>query len=229
MAHHLEIGQIFGDYVVISEEFKLSADKKRMFKVRCRCGREEWKRATKLVSGKNKRCKTCSGKKFAKEVGLPRLRSGKEGLSGTHFKSMYYQAKRRDIPFDLTPEFLWDMFVKQEGLCALSGVPIVLVFSHKLENVNYDIITASLDRIDSNKGYTEDNVWWVHKRVNKIKRDYPLQEVIDWCSLIHKKHGNPDPSAVNSVEVAAKEQRLAGEELTDKLATSARPPKYKGG
>ena len=34
--------------------------------------------------------------------------------------------------------------------------------------------TASLDRIDSKKGYTIDNIQWVHKDVNKMKMD--LQE-----------------------------------------------------
>ena len=44
--------------------------------------------------------------------------------------------------------------------------------------------TASLDRIDSNKGYTIDNVQWVHKDINKMKMDLEEDVFIDNCKLI---------------------------------------------
>lgn len=48
--------------------------------------------------------------------------------------------------------------------------------------------TASLDRIDSSKGYTEDNVWWINKHVNIMKNVYELDYFLDICSLITKKN-----------------------------------------
>lgn len=45
-------------------------------------------------------------------------------------------------------------------------------------------LTASLDRIDSSKGYIEGNVQWVHKRINKMKLDDSDTEFIEWCRLI---------------------------------------------
>ena len=36
---------------------------------------------------------------------------------------------------------------------------------------------ASLDRIDSNKGYTPDNIWVVSSRANTLKNDASLQEL----------------------------------------------------
>ena len=44
--------------------------------------------------------------------------------------------------------------------------------------------TASLDRIDSSKGYTIDNVQWVHKKVNMMKKDMSDSEFIAWCNEI---------------------------------------------
>ena len=43
---------------------------------------------------------------------------------------------------------------------------------------------ASIDRIDSSKGYTEDNVQWVHKNVNNMKMQTSHQDFLNWCKLI---------------------------------------------
>lgn len=45
-------------------------------------------------------------------------------------------------------------------------------------------ITMSVDRIDSNKGYTKDNIWIVHKDVNLIKQDYDIKYFISMCKAI---------------------------------------------
>lgn len=44
--------------------------------------------------------------------------------------------------------------------------------------------TASLDRIDSSKGYIEGNVQWVHKYVNVMKWDFSMEEFLDICRKI---------------------------------------------
>ena len=49
-------------------------------------------------------------------------------------------------------------------------------------------ITASLDRIDSSKGYIEGNVQWVHKRVNLMKGNMSTENFIEWCNLVVKNN-----------------------------------------
>jgi peroxiredoxin family protein len=44
--------------------------------------------------------------------------------------------------------------------------------------------TASLDRKDSSKGYTKDNIQWIHKDLQKMKMDMPEDKFINWCNLI---------------------------------------------
>lgn len=44
-------------------------------------------------------------------------------------------------------KFAWELYVKQEKKCALSGLPIVFAISNKKSSET----TASLDRIDSSK------------------------------------------------------------------------------
>jgi hypothetical protein len=83
----------------------------------------------------------------------------------------------------LTIEFLWELFEKQQGKCALSGVELVLepsqMGARKRQNH-----TASLDRIESNGGYTKDNVQWVHKTLNAMKSDLPQADFIAWCCTV---------------------------------------------
>ncbi len=44
--------------------------------------------------------------------------------------------------------------------------------------------TASLDRIDSTRGYSKDNIQWVHKMIQKIKIDVPQAAFVDWCQKV---------------------------------------------
>jgi hypothetical protein len=44
--------------------------------------------------------------------------------------------------------------------------------------------TASLDRIDSSKGYEEGNIQWVHKHINFMKRTYSQEYFIDMCKKV---------------------------------------------
>jgi hypothetical protein len=44
--------------------------------------------------------------------------------------------------------------------------------------------TASIDRIDSSKGYILGNIQWVHKDVNFMKRTYSQEYFVKMCKLI---------------------------------------------
>jgi hypothetical protein len=46
--------------------------------------------------------------------------------------------------------------------------------------------TASLDRIDSSKGYIEGNLQWVHKNINMLKGNMLDNTFIEWCHKISK-------------------------------------------
>lgn len=47
--------------------------------------------------------------------------------------------------------------------------------------------TASLDRIDSSKPYIIDNIQWVHKDINFMKRTYSHDYFIKLCKLVANK------------------------------------------
>lgn len=101
-------------------------------------------------------------------------------LMGQYVALIRSNAAIRDLKFEVTGEFLWKLFLKQDRKCALSGVTI----QFKDFGVDRTTQTASLDRIDSCLDYTEDNVQWVHKHVNRMKWDTPNDEFIEWCKNI---------------------------------------------
>jgi hypothetical protein len=100
-------------------------------------------------------------------------------LSKTKYSRIKKSARERKIVFDVSMGYLWELFEKQNSMCVLSGLKI------KLDKQCIDV-TASLDRIDSSKGYIEGNVQWVHKDVNKMKQDYSDDYFIKICKLIAK-------------------------------------------
>lgn len=57
------------------------------------------------------------------------------------------------------------------------------------EEINlYEVDCNGIDRIDSSKGYTEDNCRPCCTQCNTLKLDYTEQEFFDKVSLIHNKH-----------------------------------------
>ena len=88
-------------------------------------------------------------------------------------------AKKRNIDFDVSIEYAYDIFQKQNKKCAITKEPIYF-----WESATIKRCTASLDRIDNNKGYIEGNIHWVHKKINQIKMDMDLQEFIQWCEKV---------------------------------------------
>ena len=89
-------------------------------------------------------------------------------------------ARQRHIPFKIEIKETWDLFIEQGGRCTLTGVPLTLHPSHLNKGAN----TASLDRIDSTKGYVKGNIQWVHKVINFMKSSLSDAEFIRWCELV---------------------------------------------
>lgn len=112
-------------------------------------------------------------------------RKGFKGISGKYFASLISGAKRRKINFNITIDYIWWLYKKQKGRCALSNDRIRF---NKVEE-KFTCQTASLDRIDSKKGYIIGNVQWIHKTVQKIKMNLDEHLLVEFCSKIAKHKG----------------------------------------
>jgi hypothetical protein len=96
------------------------------------------------------------------------------------------RAKNKNLDFNLTGAYLWKLFIKQNKKCALSGLE--LHFPKAWGVKSKTLITASLDRIDSNKGYIIGNVQWVHKTINTMKMNLTDSEFIKFCKKVAINH-----------------------------------------
>ena len=83
----------------------------------------------------------------------------------------------RHIPWELGTERLVREILANP-VCQLSGEPLVF-------EPNY-IYTFSLDRKDSSKGYTHDNVQWVGVSVNTAKSNLADDDFVDMCMSVAK-------------------------------------------
>lgn len=89
-------------------------------------------------------------------------------------------AKKKGINCNLNVKEIWDLYIKQNGRCAFSGIPIYF----RRINTNRQKRTASLDRVDSDKDYTIDNVVWVHKDINFMKNKFNIDSFKRICKLV---------------------------------------------
>lgn len=85
------------------------------------------------------------------------------------------------------------MFINQNKKCNLTGLPIDFTEIRKNSNIDFELMTASLDRIDSNKSYEIGNIQWVHKDINRMKWAFPQDKFINLCKLVIN-HANQQPS-----------------------------------
>jgi hypothetical protein len=106
---------------------------------------------------------------------------GYEEISGTFYGAIRDGAKHRNLQFEISIEYIWNLYLKQNRKCALTGIEISL--PQKCKDTNQ---TASLDRIDSSKGYVAGNVQWVHKDINQMKMDLTQDQFINYCKLTYE-------------------------------------------
>lgn len=147
-------------------------NKKTYFSCLCDCGN-----TTEIYGPKFGYTQMC-GDRTRHKGNMNASFKGYKEISSTYWNSVRHGAKTRDYEFAITIEYAWDLFVSQNKKCALSGSQINLD-----KNFNKEA-TASLDRIDSSKGYVKGNVQWVHKKVNILKLNMPEEEFILWCKKI---------------------------------------------
>ena len=145
------------------------------WKCKCECGNETFVRRDGLTSGRIISC-GCAKYNLGKNN---HSFKGHEELSATLYNGIKREAKYRNKSFDISMEYLWQLFVNQNRKCSLTGLE--LTFS-KCSGQSDG--TASLDRIDSTKGYIEGNVQWVHKKINMMKQTYSQDEFVELCKMV---------------------------------------------
>jgi len=184
----------FGKLTPIRKFFKISNFRKNKayWECKCDCGNKELivRRQDYLVSKQEKYIHSCGCEAYYSAVGEKNKNwKGYGEISGNFFSRLKRRDRKTKVEFNISIEFLWKLFLKQDRKCALTGLP--LQFKSYSQNRRGSEQTASLDRIDSSKGYIEGNVQWVHKDVNIMKNIYGIDYFKKICNLIAEKHPIP--------------------------------------
>jgi hypothetical protein len=151
---------------------------------KCHCGNLFKSHSYDIKRGKTKSCGCLKIRKKKDNVNW----KGFESISGSMFYHYERNAKLRNLEFSVTKEYLWKIYLQQNKKCIYTGFDLDL---EKKENTkNRTPLNASLDRIDSSKGYIEGNVQWVFKIINMMKWDLSHKDFINYCQIITKNLSN---------------------------------------
>lgn len=86
------------------------------------------------------------------------------------------RANKKNYEFTLNVDDVYEMYIKQQGNCALSGLPMTHVMD--------DERSVSFDRKNNKKGYVIDNIRLVAYRVNLLRADMDDIDFIWWSRAI---------------------------------------------
>lgn len=128
----------------------------------------------------NKLCKKCSNRKTENSN-----RGWYKGIRISWFNKYKLQAEVRNLEFTIDLDYISNLMEKQNFKCALTKIDI-----HFPEHgtPNDGSMPASIDRIDSSKGYVPGNVQIILKKVNMMKQKYTQEEFIEVCKLVAKNN-----------------------------------------
>jgi hypothetical protein len=167
----VQIGQVYDQLTLIA--FTKDTRNRKMAVCKCVCGNVVDRRPELLKTINITNNCGCQHRGRWKGIG---------DLSLTTMCRIKRNAQVRDLQFEVSIEYLWQLYQQQDAKCALTGLQID--FGEKTTDPN----DASLDRIDSNQGYVDGNLQWVHKDIQKMKMDLPQDRFIELCKLVSQKN-----------------------------------------
>lgn len=92
---------------------------------------------------------------------------------GRRLAAIQQNAERRGISCKLTIQDLKDCYARQRGLCWYTGEPLRI---------------GSVDRIDTERGYSPNNIIMCERYVNVFRGEMPRDEFIGLCRRIAGHH-----------------------------------------
>lgn len=116
-------------------------------------------------------------KKYANRLG--QLNTDPDKFAQMKFTKQRSGAKERKLQWDLTKEQVHKM-IKETTHCQVSGRKVMLEVGHP--------DGASIDRIDSTRGYTIDNVQITSQLINKARGEMTVDEFVKMCRDVVEFH-----------------------------------------
>lgn len=92
------------------------------------------------------------------------------------------RARRKQVECDLTQKQILDLWKKQKGRCAVSGIPMTHVVGEKFPRE----FNVSLDRINAGGPYTKNNVQLVCSRINQMRGNLDIPALRWWVKTLYE-------------------------------------------
>ncbi len=177
-------GERFGRLLVIEIDKTVNKHGKIKWICKCDCGKTKIINASSLKRNLSKSCGCLRHDMFHK---------GYKDISANYWTRKAREADSRGLEFTITQKEVWDLYEKQNRKCAYTGIEIRFYCDSNKPELN----TASIDRIDSFKGYTLDNIKIVHKSINLCKNWIPEEEFIALCNLVSLNNPRKPEDCIN--------------------------------
>ena len=131
-------------------------------------------------------CKSCckEGNNKSKE----KINSTIEGRAVIFLRNARNSAKKRNQEFNLSIEDIVKCWNEQNQICAYSGRKMELKAGH--------LNTVSIERINSNIGYTKDNTILVCQAINRMKSNFNFEDFYNLCADVAEFLGDNDLNLV---------------------------------
>jgi len=133
-------------------------------------------RHKKNTAGRVYHCSTCVAKS-QKKRNMTEI-----GYKANLWQNLRGNAARRNISVNIEKSDIQRLYDDQGGLCAVTGLPMQFSALESGKN-SYAV---SVDRIDSSRGYYQDNIRLVCARVNLMKMELSDEQMQFWCRAILK-------------------------------------------
>jgi hypothetical protein len=166
-------GSIHGKLQVISRHS--IRNKQVRWNVLCLSCAKQYDVAASVLKRNSLGCSVCSKLNAPKGVDSIYWKGGKY-ISSIFLSNVARGARKRNIECRISIEELDVLWEQQQGRCAYTNRELKLGAE----------CTASLDRIDSDKGYFSGNVQFVHKMINTMKWDFKEQDFLDAIKEIYE-------------------------------------------
>lgn len=161
---------------------------KGLWRCECECGNEVTTVSSTLKSGNTKSCGCYKLEKFVasrKGVSPTGRLPGNDGLWNQVYRKTKKNATVRDINWELTVEDVKRLGQQQCSYCASGGSNVVKdPIGHGTRELRFN----GIDRLDSNLGYTLNNVCACCKTCNLAKHIMGVNEFYQWVLRVASKH-----------------------------------------
>lgn len=135
----------------------------------------EWKASVANRTTRGSKCPNC--KKLNSRGSKNKKWSGYGDIGGRQWHCINREADRRKLNISVTIEDIWEVFLAQERKCRFTGILLTMWGKKDGKQIG----NACLDRIDSTKGFVKDNIQWIDKRLQLVKRNLTDAAFIEMC------------------------------------------------